>query len=153
LDAAHAPAAELAHHALQAGLTEPAIRFSVAAGDDALQLCAARDAIAQFERALSLIEAGGAAGTNSSVVRHLLAQLGRAYDLNGELGKAQQTYERLLALARQSGDAPNQRLTLNRLAPLTVQASGNIPRAMELLQQALVVAEAAHDLAGLAETE
>jgi predicted ATPase len=44
-------AAELAHHALNAGLVEPAFRYSVAAGDEAMRLFAVRDAIAHYEQA------------------------------------------------------------------------------------------------------
>jgi predicted ATPase len=47
LDALHSNghAALLAHHALAGGLDEPAVRFSRAAGDEAVDLLAARDAI------------------------------------------------------------------------------------------------------------
>jgi predicted ATPase len=51
-----APAAELARHALAAGLEEPAIRFSVQAGDDAMRLLAARDALLHYGRALSIAQ-------------------------------------------------------------------------------------------------
>jgi DNA-binding SARP family transcriptional activator/tetratricopeptide (TPR) repeat protein len=150
---AHAPASELAHHARQAGLTEPASRYAVAAGDDALAVFAARDAIAHYEQALTYIEGDKARALSAADLRHLHAQLGRAYDLNGELEKAQHAYERLLALAEQAGDAHTQRLALNRLAILLAQAGGNFPRALALLQQALSVAEASGDTLGLAETE
>jgi DNA-binding SARP family transcriptional activator len=49
-----APAAQLAHHALAAGLDEPAVRLCRMAGDEAVQLLAARDAIVHYERALEI---------------------------------------------------------------------------------------------------
>jgi DNA-binding SARP family transcriptional activator/tetratricopeptide (TPR) repeat protein len=49
-----APAAHLAHHALAAGLDAPAVRFGRAAGDEAVHLLAARDAIVHYERALEV---------------------------------------------------------------------------------------------------
>jgi tetratricopeptide (TPR) repeat protein len=49
-----APAAQLAHHALAAGLDAPAVRFCRAAGDEAVRLLAARDAIVHYERALEI---------------------------------------------------------------------------------------------------
>jgi tetratricopeptide (TPR) repeat protein len=51
-----ASAAELARHALVAGLDEPAVRLSLQAGDDAMRLLAGRDAINQYGRALEIAE-------------------------------------------------------------------------------------------------
>jgi tetratricopeptide (TPR) repeat protein len=56
LETGGAPAAELARHALAAGLDEPALQFSIAAGDEALRLLAARDAAVHYERAIALAE-------------------------------------------------------------------------------------------------
>src|SRR5262249_44941934 len=49
-----APAAELARHALAAGLDDLAAQFSLRAGADAMHLLAAPDAIVHFERALRI---------------------------------------------------------------------------------------------------
>jgi DNA-binding SARP family transcriptional activator/tetratricopeptide (TPR) repeat protein len=49
-----AAAAQLAHHALTAGLDAPAVRFCRAAGDEAVQLLAARDAVVHYDRALEI---------------------------------------------------------------------------------------------------
>ena len=56
LEEAAAPAAELARQALAAGLDEPALRYSIAAGDEAMRLLAARDAATHYERAIALAE-------------------------------------------------------------------------------------------------
>ncbi len=55
------PAAELARHALAGGVSEPAFRHYLTAGDDALALFSVQDAIGHFERARDLYE-GAAAG-------------------------------------------------------------------------------------------
>ncbi len=48
--------AELAHHALVAGLREQALSHSLAAGDEAMRVLAARDAIAHYSTAIALAE-------------------------------------------------------------------------------------------------
>ncbi|MBW3634219.1 MAG: AAA family ATPase, partial [Chloroflexi bacterium] len=72
---AGAPAAELARHALAAGLDEPALQFSVAAGDEAMRLLAVRDAAAHFERAITLAERLG----RKELLAELHARRGHAF--------------------------------------------------------------------------
>ncbi len=55
LHAVDAPTAQLAHHALAAGLLEPAFRFSVAAGDEARRLFARREARMHYINALDCL--------------------------------------------------------------------------------------------------
>jgi tetratricopeptide (TPR) repeat protein len=52
-------AAELAHHALVAGLDRPAFELSVAAGDEAMRLLAARDAVEHYARAREIAQRRG----------------------------------------------------------------------------------------------
>lgn len=59
LQLAGGSAAELAHHALAAGLDEPAFELSVAAGDAAMRLLAARDAVEHYGRARTIAERRG----------------------------------------------------------------------------------------------
>jgi len=75
LHAGTPPAAELAHHALEAGLAEPAVHFSLAAGDDAMRLLAARDALAHYGRPLPLAEGLG----RPDLVMDLRARRGHAF--------------------------------------------------------------------------
>ena len=51
LEAAAAPAAECAFHALAALLDEPAFRYSVAAGNEAFASCATQEALGHFDAA------------------------------------------------------------------------------------------------------
>jgi hypothetical protein len=60
LEGEGAPSAELARHALGAGLPEAAFRHSLAAGDEAMALFAIGDADGHYERARSLLEGTGA---------------------------------------------------------------------------------------------
>lgn len=75
LKSARAPAAELAHHALAAGLAEPALFFHLAAGDQAMHLLAARDAAAHYGQALTLAERLG----RSDLLPEIHARRGRAF--------------------------------------------------------------------------
>src|SRR3712207_9497438 len=50
LEEGRAPAAQLARHALAGGLAEQAFGHSVAAGDEAMEVFAARDARVHYER-------------------------------------------------------------------------------------------------------
>jgi DNA-binding SARP family transcriptional activator len=75
LEAAGAPAAELARHALASGQDEPALQYSVAAGDAAIRLLAARDAAAHYARAIALAERLG----RDDLLGQLHARRGRAF--------------------------------------------------------------------------
>jgi predicted ATPase len=57
LQAAAAPAAELAYHALSAGLVEPAFHWSLVAGDEAMRVFAVCDALTFYEQAQHLMAA------------------------------------------------------------------------------------------------
>ena len=55
LEESGAPPAELARHALAGGLAEQAFRYSVAAGDRAVEVFAARDAIDHYQMVRDLL--------------------------------------------------------------------------------------------------
>jgi tetratricopeptide (TPR) repeat protein len=65
----------LVRHALAAGLDEPALRFSMAAGDDAARLLAARDAAVHYGRAIELAERQARGG----LIPELHARRGHAF--------------------------------------------------------------------------
>jgi DNA-binding SARP family transcriptional activator/tetratricopeptide (TPR) repeat protein len=156
--------AERAHHALNAGLVEPAFRYGVAAGDEAMRLFAVRDAIVHYEQAKILATGDRGPGTGQEAIpnpksqiqnlHHLYLQLGRAYELTNEWAKARATYEAMLTFA-QEADSPEIECTaLNRLATMALQGSAyDLTTAATLLQQALGVAESSGDKVGLAEIE
>src|SRR5438270_5409464 len=161
LQAALASPAELAHHALAAGLPDAAARLSIAAGDAAMRVFAARDAIAQYEQARQLVrrshESPRPSGEENVVVSladlsQLYLQLGWAYELSSQFAQAENIYEELLTLARALHEPVMECAALNRLATQAALSSQNLARAEELLQQALVIAESSQNKAGVAET-
>lgn len=160
LQAVSAAPAELAQHALAAGLPDAA-GLSIAAGDAAMRLFAARDAIAHYEQARQLVRRPPASPQpsreeNGLVSRadlsQLYLQLGSAYELCGQFAQAERIYDELLILARTLHEPGMECAVLNRLATQAAQNKQNFARAEELLQQALSIAERSQDKAGLAET-
>jgi predicted ATPase len=96
LEAAGDSAAVLAHHAVAAGLTEPAFRHSLAAGHAALRISAAAEAVAHFEKARQLAEEAAPGSTEfGSNIHGLYLQLGQAYEMNNQHEQALAIYARL----------------------------------------------------------
>jgi tetratricopeptide (TPR) repeat protein len=156
-----APAAQLARHALLGGLAEQSFGYSVAAGDDAVEVFAARDAIEHYERARNLLtEVARTGGARQPIepsipeLEHLYTQLGRAYEIAYEWGKARAAYETMLDFAREVGEARLEVVALNILAVLTFpQQEADAPRVKALLEEARRVAEEAGLEEALVETE
>ncbi|MGH7868337.1 MAG: hypothetical protein ACREP9_12115, partial [Candidatus Dormibacteraceae bacterium] len=110
------PPATLAYHALKAGEIEPAFRWSVAAGDEALVVCALHDAIEHYEQAWRLLTEQAPGRTmqgrlsvfSASDVQHLPISLGRAYKLARVWGQTRLLYgallEQVLRVARPDDD-------------------------------------------------
>ena len=126
LQAAAAPAAVLAYHALAAGLAEPAFRFSLAAGDEAMRVVAVRDAITFYEQARHLLtepvpSLNLEATLPAPEIVHLYTHLGRAYELNTEWEKARTAYTSLLAYAQDACQPAMESAALNCLAALAAQ--------------------------------
>jgi tetratricopeptide (TPR) repeat protein len=161
LEERDAPAAQLARQALAGGLAKPAFQYSVAAGDEAMEVFAARDAIVNYELARNLLaEEVRTTGARQLVeplipgLEHLYAQLGGAYELTNEWGKAQAAYEELRALGRELGETRLEVLSLNHLAILTFhQQDTDPPRVRRLFEEAREVAEEADLKEALVETE
>ena len=161
LQVALASPAELAHHARASGLPDAAAHLSIAAGDAAMRVFAARDAIAQYEQARQLVRRSNehlrSSGKENAVVSRadlsqLYLQLGWAYELSSQFAQAKSVYEELLTLARALHEPVMECAALNRLATQAAEISQDLARAEELLQQALVIAESSQHKAGVAET-
>jgi predicted ATPase len=126
LQAAAAPPAVLAYHALAAGLAEPAFRWSLAAGDEAMRVVAVRDAITRYEQARHLLtepvpSLSLEATLPAPEIEHLYTQLGRAYELNAEWEKARTAYTSLLAYAQEAGELVMESNAQSRLAAMAAQ--------------------------------
>ncbi|HYP19356.1 MAG TPA: tetratricopeptide repeat protein, partial [Chloroflexia bacterium] len=161
LEERSAPAAQLARHALAGGLAEQAFGYFVAAGDQAMEVFAVRNAIVHYERARNLlaeeVRTGGArqlVEPSTADLEHLYTQLGGAYELAKEWEKAQAVYETMRALGRQSGEARLEVVALNHLAILTSHQHDTAPPMVRrLLEEARRVAEEAGLDEALVETE
>lgn len=155
LQAVAAPPAELAHHALAAGLAESAYHLCVSAGDDALRLFAVRDALAHYEQARQVLASQQElhAALPLSHVQHLYVQLGRAYELNNEWEHAHALYQDMLEMAQRSNASIMECTALNRLGTLVMLERYDLGHAALFLHQALQVAEGTSDPVSLAETE
>ena len=85
LKAAGGSEAVLAHHALAAGLAQPAFHHSLAAGRESLQISAVSEAIIHFELANQLVrEESLPEMPNLADLQDLYTQLGLAYKLDGQ---------------------------------------------------------------------
>ena len=154
LEATTAPPAELAHHALAARLTEPAFRYSLAAGEAAMTLFAVADAIAHYEQARQQlsIPKGHDVNNYQLPISNLYSGLGRAYELAGDYPQAQTIYQEMLALAQTSDRPDIAYLALNRLGTAATHAY-QFETAATWLKQAVAVAQDSGNRAALAETE
>jgi DNA-binding SARP family transcriptional activator/tetratricopeptide (TPR) repeat protein len=152
LEAGAAPPADLAHHALAARLTEPAFRYSLAAGDAAIDLFAVRDAIAYYEQARDQLAAISERLPVTDSVGHLYLRLGRAYELMSDYRYAQTIYREMLTLAQELSRPEIACIALNRLGTVAVHTY-EFETAAAWLQDALRVAEESSNKTALAETE
>ncbi|HEX2180841.1 MAG TPA: AAA family ATPase, partial [Rubrobacteraceae bacterium] len=121
LEGRDAPPAELASHALAGGLAKEAFAYTVAAGDEAAEVFAVKDAIGHYERARDLLAAeeqqpDGAIEPSIPEIEDLYTQLGRIYELTDKWEKAEAAYETMLAFAREEGEARLEVIALNHLA-------------------------------------
>ena len=148
------PAADLAYHALHAGLPAETIRYSLIAGNEAMANFAVRVAIAHYERAWQIIEQSGWPAELSGADRQTLYRaLGRAYELTEAWPKAQQIYETMISYAQMLGASAIECLGLNHLATVYLNGLNDRAHALHILERARQVAEQSGDRRGLAETE
>ncbi|UCG24791.1 MAG: hypothetical protein JSW55_01990, partial [Chloroflexota bacterium] len=106
LEADQAPAAECAFHALASLLDEPAFRFSLAAGDEALASWAFEESLAHYDQARDvagrMVEAGETVDPHS--LRRLYQNRGRALELIEDYQAAQVNYDEMLSVAAERQD-------------------------------------------------
>lgn len=133
-----APPAELAHHAISAGLAGDALQLHIAAGEDASELLAARDAAAHYSRALDLATTLG---------RHdLLPQLhcakGRALVSAALWAEAREELEAALELMRDDEQQRRVELLVELLEVYWWLL--DIPAMRELADRAIELAKGVH---------
>jgi DNA-binding CsgD family transcriptional regulator len=89
----------LAYHAFEAGMWEPARRYALRAAEHAIALCAPREALQQFDRAVT---ATSNAGLDPEPP--LLIARGRAHETLGAFARANEDFSAALSAARAAGD-------------------------------------------------
>jgi len=140
---AGAPAADLAPHALAAGLPERALPLLLTAGRDALRLLAPANAVPWLEQARSLARDQ----LPPSERCQLSLDLGRAYELLSQWEQARAAFQALLEQAV-AHDLPEMQVTaLNRLAAVAARGAFDLAASAALLEQAAGIA-ARQQLAG-----
>ena len=146
---------QLAHHALSAGLVEPAFRYSLEAGAAALRIFAIQDALHHLTQAQRLWQSPTLSGQPqlADEALSLYDHLGRAYELNGQNKEAVEHYLAWLDLAQRQGNLMQEGLALNRLATSQAQTFTSLPAPLELLNQASQVAAASGSTRLQSETE
>jgi tetratricopeptide (TPR) repeat protein len=151
LEAANAPAAECAFHALAALLDEPAFRYSVAAGHDAFASYATQEALGHFNTARDV--AGRMQDRDETVDANLLGRLyqerGQALVLVSDDEAVQSNYEVMRTLAVQRQDRALEMTALLGLSDLYGQYTSlfNPIKGREMAQKALALARELGDRA------
>ncbi len=154
LQASAAPPAELAHHAHNAGLWAETIRYSLLAGNEAMDLFAVRVAITHYETVWRLVKQQNWPREISGADRQILyADLGRAYELVENWPQAEETYQAMIDYAQVNKVPTMECLGLNRLATIYINGMKDQQQAMLLLGRAKAIAEENGDELGIAETE
>lgn len=147
------PAADLAHHALNAGLVTETIRYSLIAGNQALDLFAVRVAISHYEIGWQVAEQHGwPAAISGADQQALYSGLGRAYELIESWQQAQAVYRAMVAYAQSIGSTAVECLGLNRLATLNCLIFDDRKQASACLERALMIAKQSGDRQAMAET-
>lgn len=154
LEADRAPAAECAFHAIASLLDEPAFRFSLAAGDEALGAVALEEGLAHYDRAREAARMMGL-GTTAVAPEHLLRlyqNRGRILELGQQDEAARANYQEMLQLAEARHDLSLKQaaLTAQCIIHATHTSLFNPPQAKEMGQAALVLAQTLNDQAAQA---
>ncbi|MEJ2749535.1 MAG: hypothetical protein P8183_16765, partial [Anaerolineae bacterium] len=149
LEAADAPAAECAYHALASLLDEPALRYSLAAGDEALAKYALEESLAHYDRARDVSHMMVDQEVASETLLRLYQNRGRAFELGQQDEAARDNYQEMLTLAEARDDLSLKLAAL--IAQCIIYVTGgsvfNPSRARELGQIALDLARMLGDRA------
>ncbi|HEX6384396.1 MAG TPA: AAA family ATPase [Anaerolineae bacterium] len=151
LEAADAPAAECAFHALAALLDEPAFRYSVAAGHEAFASYATQEALGHFNTALGVASRMQDRGEtlDANLLGRLYQERGQALVLVSDDAAVQSNYEAMRTFAVQHLDRNVELDALLGLSTLYGQYTSlfNPSKAREITQEALALARELGDKA------
>jgi DNA-binding SARP family transcriptional activator len=151
LESQRATAAECAYHALASLLDEPAFRYSLIAGDEALRANAFQESLAHYNRARDAARriSEQQAAIDDRSLRQLYQNRGRALELREDYPAAQVNYQEMLELAAARNDQSLELASLIAQCDLHARHTPlfNPPLAKELGQAALELARALNDRA------
>lgn len=147
----NASPARLAYHARAAGLSQPSFRYHLAAGDEALDLFAVRNAIDLYEEAQQVWREQTAVTPTPAQIRRLYERLGRAYELINRWDDAHDVYGTLLDYARAEERPDFEVSALSRLAGTSMRGKWQRDRALSYLDEAQVLAETQENNVALVE--
>jgi DNA-binding SARP family transcriptional activator/tetratricopeptide (TPR) repeat protein len=151
LEATGDPAAECAYHALAALLDEPAFRYSVIAGDEAISSYALQDALSHFNTARQVAQRMGSRGENVDIklLERLYKQRGQALEISQDDEAAQANYEEMRAEAGRRKSKTMELSSLIAQSNLHGHYTGvfNPLKSKKLAQSALVLARELGDKA------
>jgi tetratricopeptide (TPR) repeat protein len=144
LEGDRAPSAELAFHALAAGQDEPAFRYSLAAGDEAIKTNATANALSHYNQALDIAHRIEVEPTD---LQHLCTARGRALELENRYNEAAEHYQQMIEIANQRNDPA---LELASLVAQTILHATQTPLynpvlAAELAERSLALARELKD--------
>ncbi|MEP6731446.1 MAG: AAA family ATPase [bacterium] len=128
----------LAYHSFEAGEWDAARRYALSAAEHALALCAPREALRQFDRAVSATIFAGTRLDSS-----LLVSRGSAYETVGAFQQADRDFVAALDAARAANDASAEWIALHALGMLW--AARDYGRAGRFRHEALEVARTIGD--------
>jgi DNA-binding SARP family transcriptional activator/tetratricopeptide (TPR) repeat protein len=149
LEAERASAAECAYHAIASLLDEPALRFSLAAGDEALRACAMDECLAHYDRAREaarrMLDAGTAIDSQSLL--GLYRNRGRALEVAEDYPAAMENYQEMLELGTAREDRALEAAALTAMCVIHTSLTPffNIERAKEFGQAALELSRRLED--------
>ncbi len=136
----------VAHHYTEAGLMTQAIEYWRRAGERAIQRSANPEAIAHLTRGLGVLKT--LPDSPARAERELLLQIAKGVALAVSKGwasrEAEETHSRALELCQHVGETPQLFTALQGLGGVCC-VRGEIRRALELMEQALSLAERIHD--------
>jgi class 3 adenylate cyclase/tetratricopeptide (TPR) repeat protein len=102
----------LAHHLEEAGEPERAVPYLLRAGERAREVYANQMALAYYERVLTLLDVHGLCETRREWLLEALKRLGQTYYEMARMAEARQCLQKAVAIAREIGMAPRQRVRL-----------------------------------------
>jgi len=96
----------LAQHLYLAGAWQKALAYLAQAGERAQEVCAYRDAFRCYDQALDAAMRAGTDAVDTTLLWNIQLKCGEVATLLGDYASATVTYEALLQLAEQDGEAP-----------------------------------------------